>query len=273
MKIGLSYGFTQLQKLAPSPGELDGTVPMQRVDQAEMSPEARKLALLDAMIRVSPDEQARQKMLDALSHLPQEAVSRIAQYGTCYEVYDKNATDLPLYARHLQKPNLDGAYSPTANVVFVDQNNITPRVLLHESMHALDMALGEPSAQKPWSVARERAYQSRQAIRPYATLNSSEYFADNLAASLFSKESLSRQLAQDLRDGTAVAGITKQQLVENHAFYHREGQREIDPLGSKLCERFWQVLPNYPRVESRPALTPHEYREVKVAELMRRRQG
>jgi nucleotide-binding universal stress UspA family protein len=240
-------------------------------DGLALSDSARKSVLIESMIRVSPNEKATEKLISSLSLLPTEALERIKEYGTRFEVHDKNAESLPLYARHLTKPNLAGAYSPTANVVFVDQNNITPRILVHESLHALDMALGQPSAQKPWTVARDMARQSRKAIRAYATHNSSEYFADNLAASLFSKEDLTRTLVHDLRTQTGTQGLSKQELVANHAHYHREGQEQADPLAAKLCQRFWEVMPKYPEAKPRPALTPREYKAVLVDRLQKKR--
>ena len=138
-------------------------------------------------------------------------------------------------------------------------------------MHALDMALGQPSAQKPWTVARDIARQSRQCIRPYATHNSAEYFADNLAASLFTKEKLTSVLAHDLRTETGLMGQSKQELVENHVHYHQEGQQQVDPLAAKLCQRFWEVMPQYPRATPRPALTPEEYKQVLVTRARARR--
>lgn len=247
--------------------------PAEAVDGLSLSDAARKSALIASMVRVSPNEAATEKLIDSLSMLPLEALERVNEYGTRFEVHDKHASDLPLYARHLAKPNLAGAYSPTANVVFVDQNNITPRILVHETIHALDMALGQPSAQKPWTVARDMARQSRQAIRAYATHNSSEYFADNLAASLFSKESLTRVLAHDLKEQVGTEGLSKEQLIKNHIHYHAEGQQAADPLAAKLCQRFWEVLPGYPRANARPALSPEEYRAVLTQKALQKRAG
>jgi hypothetical protein len=242
-------------------GSRSSPVDLTSSDGLFLSDAARKSVLIESMVRVTPNEKATEKLISSLSLLPTEALERIHDYGTRFEVHDKNAEELPLYAHHLKKPHVAGTYSPTANVVFVDQNNITPRILVHESLHALDMALGQPSAQEPWTVARDKARQSRKAIRPYATHNSSEYFADNLAASLFSKEDLTRVLAHDLRTETGTQGLSKQDLVTSHVYYNREGQEQADPLAAKLCRRFWEVLPRYPRAEPKPALSPQEYRQ------------
>ena len=241
-------------------------------DGLVLSDAARKSVLIESMVRATPNEEATEKLISSLSLLPTEALERIREYGTCFEVHDKNAEQLPLYAHHLKKPNLAGAYSPTANVVFVDQDNITSRILVHESLHALDMALGQPSAQKPWTVARDFARQSRKAIRAYATHNSSEYFADNLAASLFSKEELTRVLAHDLKTDTGTQGLSKQELVTSHVHYYREGQEKADPTAAKLCRRFWEVLPKYPRAQPKPALNSQEYRQELLA-LRKRMKG
>ena len=243
----------------------------QPTDGIQLSDSARKASLIEAMVRVTPNEEATAKLVECLSLLPTEALERIREYGTKFEIHDKNADNLPYYARLLTKPNQAGAYSPTANVVVTDQNNITPRILVHESIHALDMALGQPSAQKPWTVARDIARQSRQCIRPYATHNSAEYFADNLAASLFTKEKLTSVLAQDLRTKTGLMGQSKQELVANHVHYHKEGQQQADSLAAKLCQRFWEVMPQYPKATPQPALTPEEYKQVLIARARAKR--
>jgi hypothetical protein len=232
-----------------------------------------KTALIESMIRVAPNQKAQESMVAALSYLPLEALQRISEFGTKLEVYDKTQSDLPLYAKHLEKPNLAGAYSPTANVIFVDENNITARILVHESMHALDASLGNPSSQKPWTVARDLARSTRQAIRPYATHNSAEYFADNLAASLFGKEEMTKLLVHDYHHGIGTEGLDKRELVSSHIHYHREGQAQADSLGSKLCSRFWEVLPQYPRAEPKAALTPQEYRTELVERLRRKKRS
>lgn len=241
------------------------------VDSARLSPEAQKASLIASMIRVAPSDESVKELTTALDALPQEALERISAYGTKFEVYDKTASGLPLYARKLQKEHLAGAYSPTANVVFVDQDNITARILVHESLHALDASLGQPSAQKPWTVARDYARSTRQAIRPYATHNSSEYFADNLAASLFSKEQMENIVQADLVKGTGMDGQSQENLLETHAAYHREGQAQADPIASKLCQKFWSVLPQYPSAQARPALSPSEYRAVLVERYHRKK--
>ena len=114
----------------------------QSADGIHLSDAARKASLIEAMVRVTPGDEATAKMIEVLSMLPSEALERMSQYGTRFEIHDKNAESLPYYARLLTKPHQAGAYSPTANVVVADQNNITPRILVHEAMHALDMALG-----------------------------------------------------------------------------------------------------------------------------------
>jgi hypothetical protein len=250
--------------------EVQGSASVELSDSAQISDSGRKAALIGDMIRVSPGSEASEKMMKALEFLPTEALERISEYGTKYEIYDKSANDLPLYAKKLNKANLAGAYSPTANVVFVDQDNITARILVHESLHALDSSLGEPSAQKPWTVARDIARSSRNAIRPYATHNSSEYFADNLAASLFGKSQMTELLVHDYRHQIGTEGLSKEDLVKTHVNYHREGQAQADPLAQKLCDKFWKVLPHYPKANPKPALSPDQYR-AKLLEMHRQR--
>lgn len=263
MNIREAHTLSQIQKrYQVQSGQAETTTP---AETASISDEAQKANLIESMIRHVPNPEASEKLVASLSVLPLEALGRIAAYGTKLEVYDKNASDLPLYARHLQKPNLAGAYSPAANVLFVDQDNITPRIMAHEAMHALDMSLGQPSSEKPWTVARDVARSTRKAIRPYATHNSAEYFADNLAASLFDRDTMDSLVRKDWLTGVGVAGLERPQLEGTHQYYHREGQAEVDPLGAKLCEKFWQVLPRYGSVAAKPALTPNQYRAHLVA--------
>ena len=271
MQINLNSKQLSLRRLARGLAQQEQRLPIS-VDATSLSPQAQKTKLITSMIRVSPHDESTEKLTQALSALPQEALERISQYGTKFEVYDKHSADLPLYARHLQKENLAGAYSPTANVVFVDQKNITGRILVHESLHALDASLGQPSSQKPWTVARDIARSKRQAIRPYATHNSSEYFADNLAASLFSRSEMEQLVHDDFTKGVGMAGLSQEQLQQTHSAYHREGQEKADPIASKLCQKFWKVLPRYPSAKPKPALTPQEYRSVLV-ERHRARKG
>lgn len=271
MNVLGAHRLRQAQKLHSATVSTPDEEPVVR-EQSSLSESAQKLQILESMVRHTPNVEAKNKMVAALSILPMEVLTRISDYGTKLEVYDKNAQELPLYAHHLKKPHLSGAYSPTANVLFVDQNNITPRILVHESMHALDMALGEPSAQKPWTTARDIARSTRKAIRPYATHNSAEYFADNLAASLFDKEQMVSLLSKDWLTGVGVSGLSRSHLDKDHSYYHREGQAQVDPLGSKLCDRFWQVLPKYGAAKPKPALTPAQYR-AHLVKLHRARKG
>lgn len=261
-----------LRQAALAQRRMEGAAPVEASGEStSLSDDALKAMLIQKMIRVEHDDQSTAQLIEALKPLPLEALERIARYGTRLEVYDKSSPDLPLYANHLRKPNLAGAYSPTANVVFVDKDNVTGRILVHEAIHALDMSLGQPSAQSPWTVARDQARQSRQAIRPYATHNSAEYFADNLAASLFSKAAMTELLANDWAGGVGIVGLDKDQYALEHTHYHQEGQTEADPIGAKLCKKFWEVLPKYGEVAPRPALSAQEYREHMLEQLRRKK--
>lgn len=228
--------------------------------------DSTKCDLIDSMIRSVPGPQQRTQLLEALQLMPTEALARIAQYGTALEVYDKNAAGLPLYAQHLKKPNCDGAYSPTANVVFVDQQNITPLVLLHELSHALDMALGEVSKNSEWVAGRDQARSTRACIRPYATHNPAEYFADNLAAHLVPDQQLPGLLRARLQQQP---GLDKMEVVRGHVNYCQGKQKQADSTAFQLCADLLSRLPHLPEAPSRPALTPQQYLEVKRAELAR----
>lgn len=229
-----------------------------------------KCALIDSMIRVLPNPEARRQLHEALQNVPTEALARVSQYGTALEVYDKNAAGLPLYAQHLRKPNCDGSYSPTANVVFVDLHNLTPLVLLHEFSHALDMAVGEISRQPEWLEGCAQALAARACIRPYATRNSAEYFADNLAAHLIEDSQLVGMLQARL---SQQPDLDKRELAQSHLNYSRGRQLKVDPTAHRLCSDFLQKLSALGEAPTRPALTPEAYREIKVAELQRRKQA
>lgn len=222
------------------------------------------------MIRVVPDQQVRRQLHETLQSVPSEALARVAQYGTVLEVYDKNAQELPLYAQHLRKPHCDGSYSPTANVVFVDQSNVTPLVLLHEFSHALDMAMGEVSKQASWVDGCARALTTRTCIRPYATRNPAEYFADNLAAHMIEDPKLVGMLQARLRQQP---GLDKLELARSHVNYSRGRQQKADPTAHQLCAELFAQLPTLPQAPPRPALTPDQYRQVKLAELRQRKQS
>ena len=228
-----------------------------------------KCALVESMIRTVPNEGCRLELQQALQAMPSEALARIAEYGTVLEVYDKNAADLPLYAQHLRKPHLVGAYSPTANVVFVDQHNITPLVLLHEVSHALDMALGEPSKGSGWVEGCPQPRPSRACIRPYATHNSAEYFADNLAAHLIGDAQLPSMLKTRLQQQPQ---LDKTELVKAHVNYCNGRQRLADSTAYGLCADLLQAMPSLPQAAPRPALGAEEYLAVKRAELLARKQ-
>lgn len=235
---------------------------------ALLSLDPTKCELIDSMIRTVPSAAQRLQVQAALQCMPTEALARIAQYGTALEVYDKNAPALPLYAQHLKKPHCDGAYSPTANVVFVDQNNITPLVLLHELSHALDMALGEVSKNPEWVTGCAQARASRACIRPYATHNSAEYLADNLAAHLIPDAQLPAMLGARLQQQPQ---LDKSELVRAHLNYCRGRQRQADPVAFQLCANMLAALPQMPEAPARPALTPQEYLLAKKAELQARK--
>ena len=60
-------------------------------DGLHLSDAARKASLIEAMVRVTPGDEATAKMVDVLSMLPAEALERISDYGTKFEIHDKNA--------------------------------------------------------------------------------------------------------------------------------------------------------------------------------------
>lgn len=257
----------QICSITPQPPRVGAT--RQPLPVLERQLDATKCALIDSMIRVIPNPEVRRQLHEALQNVPTEALARVSQYGTALEVYDKNAAGLPLYAQHLRKPHCDGSYSPTANVIFVDQSNVTPLVLLHEFSHALDMSVGEISRQPDWQQGCAQALASRSCIRPYATRNSAEYFADNLAAHMIDDSQLVGMLQARLRQQP---GLDKLQLAQSHLNYSRGRQLQVDPSAHQLCAGFLQRLPLLPEAAARPALTPEAYRAVKVAELKQRKQ-
>lgn len=242
-----------------------GVNPATRVEAAEPSIQER---LIDSMIRHCPDEASRLALIESLRAMPLEALARVAEFGTRLEVWDRRSSELPLYAQHLRKPNVLGAYSPTANVVFVDKERITPLILLHEFSHALDSAVGDISQSSPWQSARDQARATRVCIRPYATHNSAEYFADNLAAHLIPDSQLPALLGQRIAQGE-----DRQELVRQHAGYSHSRQRQADPQAYSMVAEFLKQLPELAAAPPRPALSPAQYRAVKVAQLQALKQA
>jgi hypothetical protein len=209
-----------------------------------------------AMIRRSCGAQSIQAVQEALRHFPMEALQRIADYGTRIEIFDLSRDDLPLYAHNLSKPNVAGCYSPRANVLCIPSHNISPLVLLHEMAHALDLSLGEVSAGAEWQQAHAQACATRQLVRPYASKNVGEYFAENVAAHLIPDSQLKGMLLAALPN----AGVEPAAFVKNHQNYSRGRLALADRLGSERAEQLFRNLAEQPPPRVRPALDEDQYR-------------
>ena len=77
------------------------------------------------------------KAIDALQPMPLKAVQIVHDYGTRLEFYDFDGGDhVPEYLPTLGNPNTLGAYNTKANVLGIEQRNISKFTLLHEFTHA-----------------------------------------------------------------------------------------------------------------------------------------
>lgn len=248
-----------VQFAAPSRPQTLNSVQVQTLDQVQLTTPPSKAAsheILASIIRRAPNQQVRDEVIQALSYFPEGALRRIADFGTRIEVFDPGKESLPLYAHNLSKPNVAGCYSPRANILAVPTQNISPLVLLHEMAHALDLSLGEVSLDPKWQGAHAMACATRQVVRPYATKNVGEYFAENVAAHLVPDGELKGMLVKSLPK----AGVEPAYYINNHQNYSRGRLAQIDGEGSRLAQEVLQSLHQQPAPKPRPALSEAEYR-------------
>ena len=251
MKIGLSQGI--LPRIAPSLKAASSATISLPLDQVELSRAEPEWA--SSLIRHCSDLKSRQSLISALRCFPESLLQRIADYGTAIEVFAPEEK-LPLYAHNLSKPQVAGSYSPRANVLCLPSHNLSPLVIFHELAHAFDLSLDEVSLSSDWKEAHAKASVTRQVVRPYATKDVGEYFAENLAA--YHVPDL--QLSGWLQQAQPQSGLTLEEMQKSHRHYAHQALFQVDPTAWKLVRELVERLPDLPAPRPRPALSEAEYR-------------
>lgn len=234
----------------------------------EEAPNADKEALIRAMVRKAPSEEAVCDVVEALSAYPEEALERVHDYGTKLEIYDfASGDEVPDYLPTLAQANSLGAYNTKANVLGVDKSDLAPFVLLHEFAHALDASLGNVSEKPEWRGAHKAAQFTNQVVRPYAKHDSSEFMAENTAAFLISDEALYPMLEEGFAKGLGTNGADERSYFsENHNFCKGRLER-IDPQAYQMVGDLLQSLPDQPAVTPQPAMSAEQWAEWKAANI------
>jgi hypothetical protein len=234
-------------------------------------PSSEKEAVIRDLVRTSPNEAATQRIIEALSAYPLDALQLVAAYGTKIEVYADGST-APAYMPTLADPNVAGAYNTRANVLGAFESSASPFALLHEFAHALDAALGEPSQGADWKNARITAQYTKNAVRPYATFDECEYMAENTAAFLVADESLVPLIERGLATNVGVQTMTEREYWQMHQNYSHDRLSRLDPQGFALVDDlFKHKVADGLKVEPKPAMTEQTWLETLPAELEKRR--
>lgn len=234
-------------------------------------PSTEKETVIRDLVRTAPNEAAVQRVIEALSAYPLDALKVVADYGTKIEVYADGSTP-PAYMPTLVDPNVAGAYNTRANVLGAFESSASPFALLHEFAHALDAALGDPSQGADWKNARITAQYTRNAVRPYATYDECEYMAENTAAYLVADESLVPLIERGLANNVGVQTMTEREYWQMHQNYSHDRLNRLDPQGFALVD---DLLKNRVadglKVEAKPAMTEEKWLETLPAELEKRK--
>lgn len=230
MRIQDSFSSVAQRFVAPRPA----FSPIDTVRLGE--PSAEKDAVIQKMLRKAPDELSRQRVVEALSAYPLEALERVEAYGTRIEVYDFAAGDaLPSYLPTLANCDTLGAYNTKANVLGFDRSNLTPFAVLHEFAHALDMASGEVSRQPEWRGAHTLAKHTNQVVRDYAKQDPSEYLAESVAAYLVPDDSLVPLIERGLAEERGLGGLSEREYWRMHQNFCHGRLERVDAEGFRLA--------------------------------------
>lgn len=224
----------------------------------EEKPSEEKSKLIRSMIRQAPDCEAVEEIVETLSAYPQEALERVADYGTKLEVYDAD-TEVPNYMPTLTQRLVVGAYNTAANVLGAMSHNLSPFVLLHEFAHALDASLGDISEETQWTGGHKVACATDQVVRDYAKLNPSEYFAENTSAYLVSSDANYELVSEGLEKGVALNGMNEREYIRTHQNYSKNRLERQDPNGFRLVEEMFETIEELPEVEPKPAMDEAEF--------------
>jgi hypothetical protein len=218
--------------------------------------------IIRSMLRRAPDEEAVCDVIEALSAYPRAALQRVADFGTKLEVYDEEGGDeFPNYMPTLPDPRVVGAYNTVANVLGLEDDDLSPFVLLHEFAHALDASMGEVSEQGEWKGAHKLAETTNQAVRDYATYNPSEYLAENTAAYLVSDEALYPLVEKGLAEGLATEGLSEREYMRMHQNYCNGRLQQVDPTGFQLVDRMFQSMDQMAPPTTKKAMDEAEFQK------------
>ncbi len=237
------------------------------VQLGEASPE--KEALIGKMLRRCPDELSRQRVVEALSAYPLEALQRVQAYGTRIEVYDFSLGDpVPNYLPTLASRDTLGAYNTKANVLGFDRSNLTPFAVLHEFAHALDMATGEPSQKPEWRGAHTLAKHTNNVVRDYAKQDSSEYLAENVAAYLVPDEALVPLIERGLAEERGLGGMDEREYWRMHQNFCHGRLERVDLDGFRLAGEL--LRSDAPSVQPLPAMDEAQWSDFILAQSQER---
>ncbi|MFA5509099.1 MAG: hypothetical protein WC423_26990, partial [Vulcanimicrobiota bacterium] len=231
---------------------------MMEIGKEKYTPEKDKI--IRSMLRRAPDEEAVCDVVEALSVYPESALKRVAEFGTRLEVYDEDSGDqFPNYMPTLPDPRVVGAYNTVANVLGMEDDDLSPFVLIHEFAHALDASMGEVSEQGEWKGAHRIAKATKQAVRDYATFDSSEYLAENTTAYLVADEALHPLVEKGLQEEIAMEGMSVREYIQMHQNYSNSRLQQVDPTGYEMVDKMFKNLEQLPPPQVKKAMDEAEF--------------
>lgn len=229
---------------------------------------AEKETVIRDLVRQAPSPELVDKVVEALSAYPLEALKRVQAFGTKIEIYDffTGQDQVPNYLESLAQANSLGAYNSKANVLGVDKSDLAPYVLLHEFAHALDASLGEVSELPAWKGAHRNACHLNQFVKTYAKFHPSEYLAENTAAYLIPDDAHVPMLDDCWTKGLAVNDLDEREYYrENQDFYNGRLQR-LDPDAYRMVDEMLGSLGERPAPTARPAMNQEQWAEFLATE-------
>jgi hypothetical protein len=231
----------------------------------EEKPTAEKEQIIRSMIRQAPDCHAVTEVVEALSAYPTDALKRVQAFGTKLEIYDKDENgdgqEFPNYRPTLVHPLVNGAYNTRANVLGIEEDNLSPFVLLHEFAHALDASMGNISEQPEWKGAYKLACNTNQVVRDYAKQDPSEYFAENTSAFLVSDEALYTLVDEGLQKGIGLNGMDEHEYMKTYQNFCKGRVERVDSNGYRLVDTLLHSLDSLPAAKPQPAMDQKQWQE------------
>lgn len=260
----VSFSSTKLSPAEPKPEcKTCPTQDIAVIGREQYTPE--KEQLIRSMIRQAPDDRAVCEVVEALSAYPKEALERVHNFGTRLEVYDKDdngdGEEFPNYMPTLVHPQVNGAYNTVANVLGIEEDNLSPFVLLHEFAHALDASVGQLSEQAEWKGAYKLACTTNQVVRDYAKQDPSEYFAETTSAFLVSDEALFPLVEKGLEKGIGLNGMDEREYMRTYQNFSNGRVERTDSLGFQMVDQMLQNLTKLPAAPSLPAMDEAQFQK------------